>query len=67
MDGHLKDDDVNLASSTMVQDGKTMSEAIGIIISYTVRVKLNLGTLGGEIQTDVPFKLMTPAPGIYCF
>lgn len=63
LDGHLRDEDVNLASSTMVQDGKTMSDAIGIIVSYTVRVKLNLGTLGGEIQTDVPFKLMTPAPG----
>lgn len=61
---HLfKDDDVNLASSTMVAEGKCPAEAMGIIISYSVRVKLNCGTLGGELVTDVPLKLMHPAPG----
>lgn len=63
LDGHLKDDDVNLASSTMAAEGKCPAEALGIIISYSVRVKLNCGTLGGELITDVPFKLMHPAPG----
>ncbi|XP_071455690.1 arrestin homolog [Hetaerina americana] len=63
LDGHLKDDDVNLASSTLVGEGKAPSEALGIVISYSVRVKLNCGTLGGELQTDVPFKLLHPAPG----
>ncbi|XP_034934738.1 arrestin homolog [Chelonus insularis] len=63
LDGHLKEDDVNLASSTMVADGKCPAEAMGIVISYSVRVKLNCGTLGGELVTDVPFKLMHPAPG----
>ncbi|CAH0387162.1 unnamed protein product [Bemisia tabaci] len=63
LDGHLKDDDVNLASSTMVQEGKAPGEAMGIVISYSLRVKLSCGTLGGELQTDVPFKLMHPAPG----
>lgn len=63
LDGHLKDDDVNLASSTMVAEGKCPAEALGIIISYSVRVKLNCGTLGGELVTDVPFKLMHPDPG----
>ncbi|XP_043508984.1 arrestin homolog isoform X2 [Frieseomelitta varia] len=63
LDGHLKDDDVNLASSTLVADGKTPSDAMGIVISYSIRVKLNCGTLGGELVTDVPFKLMHPAPG----
>ena len=68
MDGHLKDEDVNLASSTLVQDGKSTGDACGIVISYSVRIKLNCGTLGGEIQTDVPFKLLQPAPGNYfCF
>lgn len=62
LDGHLKDDDVNLASSTLVAEGKCPNEAMGIIISYSVRVKLNCGTLGGELVTDVPFKLMHPAP-----
>ncbi|XP_018349693.1 PREDICTED: arrestin homolog [Trachymyrmex septentrionalis] len=63
LDGHLKDDDVNLASSTLVAEGKCPTEALGIVISYSIRVKLNCGTLGGELVTDVPFKLMHPAPG----
>lgn len=63
MDGHLKDEDVNLASSTLVAEGKSTADAMGIVISYSVRVKVNCGTLGGELVTDVPFKLMTPAPG----
>lgn len=56
---------MNLASSTMVAEGKTPGDAMGIVISYSVRVKLNCGTLGGELVTDVPFKLMHPAPGNY--
>lgn len=63
LDGHLKDEDVNLASSTLINEGKTTSDAMGIVISYSVRVKVNCGTLGGELVTDVPFKLMHPAPG----
>lgn len=63
LDGHLKDEDVNLASSTMIGEGKSPSDAMGIVISYSLRVKLNCGTLGGELVTDVPFKLMHPAPG----
>ncbi|CAH0551071.1 unnamed protein product [Brassicogethes aeneus] len=63
LDGHLKDDDVNLASSTLVPDGKCSIDAIGIVISYSLRVKLNCGTLGGELVTDVPFKLLHRAPG----
>lgn len=63
LDGYLKDDDVNLASSTLVPEGKCPADAIGIVISYSLRVKLNCGTLGGELITDVPFKLMHPAPG----
>lgn len=58
-----QEDDVNLASSTMIAEGKSPSDAMGIVISYSLRVKLNCGTLGGELVTDVPFKLMHPAPG----
>jgi arrestin-2 len=58
-----QDGDVNLASSTLVAEGKSPSDALGIVISYTLRVKLNCGTLGGELVTDVPFKLLHPAPG----
>ncbi|XP_071445722.1 arrestin homolog [Hetaerina americana] len=63
LDGHLKDDDVNLASSTLAIEGKSPAEAMGIVISYSLRVVLNCGALGGELQTDVPFKLLHPAPG----
>ncbi|XP_066249406.1 arrestin homolog [Euwallacea similis] len=63
LDGRLRDDDVNLASSTLVPEGKCPVDAIGIVISYSLRVKLNCGTLGGELVTDVPFKLLNPAPG----
>ncbi|XP_019768959.1 arrestin homolog [Dendroctonus ponderosae] len=63
LDGRLRDDDVNLASSTLVPEGKCPIDAIGIVISYSLRVKLNCGTLGGELVTDVPFKLLHPAPG----
>ncbi|KAG8229173.1 hypothetical protein J437_LFUL009890 [Ladona fulva] len=63
LDGYLKDEDVNLASSTLVAEGMAPSEAMGFVISYSVRVKLNCGALGGDLQTDVPFKLLHPAPG----
>jgi arrestin-2 len=60
LDGYLKDDEVNLASSTAVAEH---SDATGFVISYVARVKLNLGSMGGELVADVPFKLMHPAPG----
>ncbi|PNF21669.1 Arrestin-like protein [Cryptotermes secundus] len=63
LDGYLKDDDVNLASSTLMPEGQSPTDAVGIFISYSLRVKLNCGTLGGELVTDVPFKLLHPAPG----
>ncbi|KAG5899527.1 hypothetical protein JTB14_008214 [Gonioctena quinquepunctata] len=63
LDGRLRDDDANLASSTLVPEGKCPIDAIGIVISYSLRVKLNCGTLGGELVTDVPFKLLHPTPG----
>lgn len=55
---------MNLASSTLVCEGKCPADAIGIVVSYSVRVKLNCGTLGGELVTDVPFKLLHPAEGM---
>jgi len=60
LDGHLKDEDVNLASTTMVVGNP--NDALGFVVSYSLRVKLNLGTLGGELQADLPFKLVHPGP-----
>lgn len=32
----------------------------GMIISYTVKVKLYLGAMGGEVTAELPFVLMHP-------
>lgn len=63
LDGQLKDADVNLASSTLVANDKGSSDALGVVISYSVRIRLNCGALGGELLADLPFKLLHPAPG----
>uniref|UniRef100_A0A8C3JYF3 S-antigen visual arrestin n=1 Tax=Calidris pygmaea TaxID=425635 RepID=A0A8C3JYF3_9CHAR len=58
LDGKLKDEDTNLASSTIIKDGidKTV---MGILVSYKVKVKL---TVPGEVGTELPFRLMHPKP-----
>ncbi|XP_042221499.1 arrestin homolog [Homarus americanus] len=62
LDGRIKDQDANLASSTMAATGKNVNDALGIIVSYSLRVKLNCGAIGGELAADLPFKLMHPDP-----
>ncbi|KAG7154395.1 Arrestin-like 5 [Homarus americanus] len=62
LDGQIQDKDANLASSTMVTASNSIGDALGIIVSYTLRVKLNCGALGGELTTQLPFKLMHPQP-----
>jgi len=64
LDGKLKDTDANLASSTVVAAGKNVNDANGIIVSYTMRVKINCGAIGGDLVADLPFKLMHPTPGV---
>ncbi|NXQ84941.1 ARRS protein, partial [Nyctibius grandis] len=66
LDGKLKDEDTNLASSTLIKDGidKTV---MGILVSYKVKVKLTVpGMLGdltsSEVGTELPFRLMHPKP-----
>lgn len=36
------------------------AEGFGIVISYTVKVKLFLGALSGELSAELPFVLMHP-------
>merc|ERR1711976_843072 len=62
LDGKTKDSDANLASSTLVAAGKNPNDSTGIIVSYSVRVRLNCGAIGGELTADLPFKLTHPAP-----
>ncbi|XP_021913010.1 beta-arrestin-1 isoform X4 [Zootermopsis nevadensis] len=61
LDGQLKHEDTNLASSTIVSD-PSQKENLGIIVQYKVKVKLCLGALGGDLVAELPFILMHPKP-----
>jgi len=68
VDGRLKDDDTNLASSTVVRGGQDQS-VLGILVSYKVKVNLITaggGLLGGlmasDVTAEVPLMLMNPKP-----
>jgi len=63
LDGKIKDTDANLACSTIVAAGKNVNDANGIIVSYTMRCKINCGAIGGDLTADLPFKLMHPTEG----
>lgn len=63
LDGQLKHEDTNLASSTLLTDSSQREkEALGIVVQYKVRVKLSLGPLGGDILAELPVTLMHPKP-----
>ena len=61
VDGKLKRDESELASSTLLTS-PDVREAFGIVVSYAVKVKLYLGALGGELSAELPFILMRPKP-----
>ncbi|XP_060899610.1 S-arrestin a isoform X2 [Labrus mixtus] len=63
LDGKLKHEDTNLASSTIVKDG-VLKEVMGIMVSYRIMVKLIVGGMMGssEVDLELPFKLMHPKP-----
>ncbi|XP_022246228.1 beta-arrestin-1-like isoform X2 [Limulus polyphemus] len=61
LDGQLKHEDTNLASSTIIAD-LSQKENLGIIVKYKVKVKLCLGPLGGDVVAELPFILMHPKP-----
>ncbi|XP_065221088.1 beta-arrestin-2 isoform X2 [Planococcus citri] len=61
LDGQLKHEDTNLASSTIITDG-IPKENLGIVVQYKVKVKLCLGPLGGDLVAELPFTLMHPKP-----
>ncbi|KAF6201061.1 hypothetical protein GE061_005508 [Apolygus lucorum] len=60
LDGQLKRNDTNLASSTLMNPEQ--KDCFGIIVSYAVKVKLYLGALSGELTAELPFILMHPKP-----
>ncbi|KAK2491908.1 hypothetical protein MC885_016636 [Smutsia gigantea] len=66
LDGKIKHEDTNLASSTIIKEGTDRS-VLGILVSYQIKVKLTVsGFLGeltsSEVATEVPFRLMHPQP-----
>lgn len=61
LDGQLKHEDTNLASSTLIADA-TQRENLGIIVQYKVKVKLCITPLGGDLVAELPFILMHPKP-----
>ncbi|KAK4296391.1 hypothetical protein Pmani_031107 [Petrolisthes manimaculis] len=62
LEGHQQDQDACLASSTITSAYGNADDALGIIVSYSLRVKLNCGAIGGELTADLPFKLMHASP-----
>lgn len=63
LDGKLKHEDTNLASSSIVKEG-VLKEVLGIMVSYRVMVKLIVGGMmsTSEVGLEIPFKLMHPKP-----
>uniref|UniRef100_A0A3B3WNA0 S-arrestin n=1 Tax=Poecilia mexicana TaxID=48701 RepID=A0A3B3WNA0_9TELE len=56
LDGRLKHEDTNLASSSIVKQ-EVLKEVQGMLISYKVVLKM---IASGEVSVEVPFKLMNP-------
>merc|ERR1712108_97875 len=63
LDGRIRGEDTDLASSTLLQD-ENSRDIFGMVISYTAKVKLFLGAIGGELSAELPFILMHPKPNM---
>ncbi|XP_053759546.1 S-arrestin isoform X1 [Panthera pardus] len=66
LDGKIKHEDTNLASSTILKEGIDRT-VLGILVSYHIKVKLTVSGLLGEltsseVASEVPFRLMHPRP-----
>ncbi|XP_069049834.1 arrestin 3b, retinal (X-arrestin) isoform X1 [Lepisosteus oculatus] len=68
LDGKLKDQDTNLASTTILRPGVD-KEVLGILVSYKLKVNLMVsrgGILGdltaSDVGVELPFTLMHPKP-----
>jgi len=60
LDGQLKHEDTNLASSTIMEPN-TPKENLGIIVHYKVKVRL-IVAYGGDLAVELPFVLSHPKP-----
>jgi len=61
LDGQLKHEDTNLASSTLLRE-EIPRENLGILVSYKVKVKLVMNGIGGDVTLMLPFSLMHSKP-----
>ncbi|CAB4017647.1 beta-arrestin-1 isoform X3, partial [Paramuricea clavata] len=60
LDGKLKHEDTNLASSTIL-DSNVPKENLGIIVQYRVKIRL-IVAYGGDLAVELPFMLTHPKP-----
>ncbi|CAF1388964.1 unnamed protein product [Adineta ricciae] len=60
LDGKLKHEDTNLASST-IMGNNTQKENLGIVVQYKVKVKIVV-SMGGDLSVELPFTLTHPKP-----
>ncbi|KAK3698546.1 hypothetical protein QZH41_014472, partial [Actinostola sp. cb2023] len=60
LDGKLKHEDTNLASSTTM-DPNIPKENLGIIVQYKVKVRI-IVAYGGDLTVELPFMLTHPKP-----
>uniref|UniRef100_A0AAQ5XV42 Arrestin-C n=1 Tax=Amphiprion ocellaris TaxID=80972 RepID=A0AAQ5XV42_AMPOC len=70
LDGRLKDEDTNLASTTMLREG-IEKDVLGILVSYKIKINLMVaggGLLGGltasDVTVELPLMLMHPKPEV---
>ncbi|XP_076042350.1 arrestin homolog [Oratosquilla oratoria] len=63
LDGRYRDEDVNLPSSTLTSPEQDLNDTMGVLVSYSVRVTFNCGSIGGNVSVEVPFRLVhSPCP-----
>uniref|UniRef100_A0A3B4VCH3 Arrestin-C n=1 Tax=Seriola dumerili TaxID=41447 RepID=A0A3B4VCH3_SERDU len=60
LDGRLKDEDTNLASTTMLRQG-IEKDVLGILVSYKIKINLMVAG-GGDVTVELPLMLMHPKP-----
>ncbi|TPP61070.1 Beta arrestin 1 [Fasciola gigantica] len=61
LDGKLKHEDTNLASSTIIYNPQ-QKESLGMIVQYRVKVRLVLGFGSSDVSLELPFTLTHPKP-----
>uniref|UniRef100_A0A8C6TR24 Arrestin-C n=1 Tax=Neogobius melanostomus TaxID=47308 RepID=A0A8C6TR24_9GOBI len=64
LDGRLKDEDTNLASTSILKSAID-KEVLGILVSYKIKINLMVAG-GGDVTLELPLMLMHPKPEGNC-